>query len=223
MKKSIILFKYTSRSRPDLFFRGLDSIVNNLSDKENYHILCSFDLDDTTMCNVEVTKRLNTYDNLTYYFGTSDSKIQAINRDLFNFKGDWDILVNFSDDQVFLVPGFDEEIRNDIVAAGGFDWFLHYPDSHAKAALPTMSIMGREYYHRNNFIYHPRFQNVYCDNYAMDEAKKLGRYKFVNKSIFDHLHPAWGLAPMDDQYRKTEDKEGYARDKEVYQELKKLL
>ena len=49
MSKKIV-FKYTSRSRPDNFFRGLRSIIDNCVDN-NYEVLCSFDEDDKSMNN----------------------------------------------------------------------------------------------------------------------------------------------------------------------------
>jgi len=128
-----------------------------------------------------------------------------------------------SDDMQFLLPGFDNIIRADMEALGGTDWFLHYPDSHAKERLATLSIIGIDYFKRTGHIYHPKFGSVYCDNWAMEEAKYLGRYQFFNKSIFDHFHPCWGMAPMDDQYRKTEAPEGYEKDRQVFYELMKTL
>jgi len=216
----VILFKYTSRSRPELFFRGLGSIVNNLTDKDNYWIVCTFDLDDSTMFNSDVIRRLNTYKNVAYYFGNGGTKTQVINRDLDKLPK-FDVLVNFSDDQQFLEYGFDDIIRNDFKSAGSTDWFIHYPDSHAKERLATLSIMGYDYFRRTNTIYHPKFISVYSDNWAMIEAQKLDRYKFINKIIFDHFHPAWSMAEMDDQYRKTENPINYEKDRLTFEELKK--
>jgi hypothetical protein len=67
-----------------------------------------------------------------------------------------------------------------------------------------MSILGRDYYKRFNYIYNPEYISLYCDNETMDVAKILGRYKFVNENIFLHLHPAHGNALNDNQYRYTE-------------------
>lgn len=218
---AIILFKYTSRSRPQNFFRGLDSIVNNLANTEDYHVQCTFDLSDVTMYNPAVIARLNTYKNLSYYFGESSNKIDAINKNLDKLPT-FHILVNMSDDQQFLVQGFDDIIRGDMEAAcNDYDMFLHYPDSHAGERLPTMSIMGVAYFKRSGYIYRPEFISVYCDNFAMDEAKALKRHCFINKTIFDHFHPAWGMAPMDDQYKKTEDPVNYEADRQTYYRLKK--
>ncbi len=67
MNDAIILVKYTSRSRPKGFIRGLQSIITNLHDKVNYHIVASFDTDDYSMNNPGIISILNSYKNLTYY------------------------------------------------------------------------------------------------------------------------------------------------------------
>ena len=51
------LFKFPSRGRPDRFFTSLDSIVNNVSDVDYYHVACTLDLDDETMNNPDVIHR----------------------------------------------------------------------------------------------------------------------------------------------------------------------
>jgi len=214
-----ILFKYTSRSRVENFFRGLNSIVDNLANKEDYFILCSFDVDDSAYANSVFVERLAGYKNLRYYFGFSDCKVAAINRDM-PLAPAFDILINFSDDQIFIHPGFDDIIREDF--GGNFDMFLHYPDDNVGHLIPTMSVMGVDYYNRDQYIYHPSYRNVYCDNEAMCAAQMRGKYKFIDKKIFDHLHPAFGRAPLDEQYKKTEEPLGYKIDGENFINRKRL-
>lgn len=219
--KNKIVFKYTSRSRPDNFFRGLDSIVNNLHDTENYYIQCTFDTDDLSMNNKEVIDRLHTYKNLTYYFGESKNKIDAINKNLEKLTDDWSILVNMSDDQIFITQYFDKIIRDQMdYACDDTDMFLHFPDEHTGKVIPTMSIIGKKYFDRTGKIYHPDFKSVYSDNFEMDLAKYLGKYKFINILLYQHLHPCFGLAPMDEQYIKTENPIGYEEDRKTYIRLK---
>jgi hypothetical protein len=67
-----------------------------------------------------------------------------------------------------------------------------------------MSILGRQYFERFGYIYHPDYISLYCDNEQMDVAKLLGCYKYINKNIFHHLHPAYGKAEYDMQYNHTE-------------------
>jgi len=192
-----LLFKYTTRSRRSNFLRGIDSIIDNLADKENYHIYTTFDVDDDKMRPLPEIKG-----NHTYIAGTSKSKIDAINRDMdfINSQYDWDILVNMSDDVVFTEKGFDDIIRKEFER---IDTVLHYPDGNRNDLL-TVSIMDKYYYQRDNYIYNPEYKSLYCDNESMEVAKQRGCYKFVNKVIFNHLHPAYNKGIFDAQYQHTE-------------------
>lgn len=192
-----ILFKYTTRSRRSNFLRGIDSIIDNLADKVNYHIYTTIDTDDDKMRPLP-----EIIGNHTYIAGKSKSKIDAINRDMdyINSNYDWDILVNMSDDVIFIEKGFDNVIRQYI---DNLDQVLHFPDGN-RSDLLTVSIIGREYYKRDNYIYNPEYISLYCDNEAMEVAKLRGCYKFVDKVIFNHLHPAYNKGTFDAQYQFTE-------------------
>ena len=205
-----LLFKYTTRSRRSNFLRGIDSIINNLADKENYHIYTTFDVDDDKMRPLPEIKG-----NHTYIAGTSKSKVDAINRDMdfINSQYDWDVLVNMSDDVVFTEKGFDNIIRDQFISydydgegetsTRNLDQVIHFPDGN-RSDLLTVSIIGREYYNRDNYIYNPEYKSLYCDNEAMEVAKIRGCYKYVDKVIFNHLHPAYSKGVFDAQYQHTE-------------------
>ena len=217
-----LVYNFASRSRPDKFFKVLDNIIS-LAKHDDYEIVCTCDLDDESMFNQTVIDKVNGYDKVRILFGTSKNKIDAINKNL-GLLGEWDILFNVSDDQLFLMEEFDLEVIKDMQQNfTDTDFFLHYPDSHAKDKLPTMSIIGKKYFDRTGVVYNPLFKNVWCDNFAMDEAIFLGKYKFIDKKIFDHYHPVWGMAEWDEQYRRSENIASYAEDNAVYLELKKTL
>lgn len=218
MNTAKILFKYTSRSRPEWFFRGLNSIIDNLHDKENYHVICSFDSDDICMNNMEVIGKLQEYKNLTYHFGTSKSKVDAINRDCDKFPEGFDILINMSDDMIFTSLFFDRIIR--AVFNGNYDQVIHFPDQSVKAALITLSVMGMIYYRRFNYIYFPLYKSLHCDNEFTRVSQILNKYTYIDVQIFKHLHPAWRLAPMDAQYQHTES--FYMVDGALYKEREKI-
>lgn len=213
-KDPIILYKYTSRSRPEQFYRGLTSIINN-SRSSNYKILCSFDKDDPTLNQYLEYLSGVEEDKITICTGASKNKIDAINRDLNSYSENWDILVNMSDDMVFTKDGFDIIIKqafNDNFPT--FDGVVHYPDQDAGQKLMTMSILGKKYYQRFNYIYHPDYTSLWCDNEAMDVAIMLGKYKYFSARIFDHIHPAYGHCQTDEQYKHTES--FFESDKAVY-------
>jgi hypothetical protein len=207
-----ILFKYASRSRTQKFFVGLDNILTNLSDLNNFCILISLDIDDYSMNNKETINRLLEYVNkypekIIIKFGSSKNKIDAINRDVNEIKEkfNFDILVNFSDDMEFIEHSFDEIIRG--------KFFMFYPDTDGNIyfndgftgeRLSTMSIIGRKYYDKFNYIYHPSYHSLWCDNEYTEVAKRNQKLLYFHENIFKHNHPANIGGFMDEQLIKTE-------------------
>jgi hypothetical protein len=168
--KPIILYKFATRSRPKRFQQALDSILNN-ADGTNFRILVTIDDDDEQMQTVSKEPQ---HPSVTFISGVSQSKIHAINRDMeLAMDWDWQILVNFSDDMLITSKNFEPTVREAFYVSGAweYDVFLHLPDGYANERLCTLSIMGREYYKRFNYIYHPSYVSVYCDNEATEVAK----------------------------------------------------
>jgi len=212
-----ILFKYTTRSRRSNFLRGYDSILNKIANREDYHILISVDKDDQSMFPLPVLDG-----NHTFVVGNSKNKIDAINRDLNDFDYDWDILINMSDDMIFSKKGFDDIIRAEFYK--DFNQYLHFNDGNQKSNVCTMHIVGREYYNRFNYIYHPDYISLWSDVENDIVAKQLGCYKYMGDDIklFKHLHPAWGLAPQDALSIKTEDRALWVADEITFNNRKKI-
>jgi hypothetical protein len=211
-EKYKILFKYASRSRTQRFFTGLENILNNLADLNNFCILVSLDLDDVTMNNFTTIQKLTEYvqkypERIVVKYGHSQNKIDAINRDVNEIKDkfNFDILVNFSDDMEFIQHSFDETIRN--------KFFVHYPDTDGNIyfndgfvgdRISTMSIIGRKYYDKFNYIYHPSYHSLWCDNEYTEVAKRNQKLLYFHENIFKHNHPANIGGFMDEQLLKTE-------------------
>lgn len=211
-----ILFKYTSRSRPDLFHRGLSSIFSNC-ESQNFMVLCSLDLDDNTLPEYQSVVKTFPSSHVNVVYGHSKNKIDAINRDLNEYKGRWDILINMSDDMIFTEYGFDTIIRS--AFGTDLDQFIHFSDGFQFKKLCSMTIEGLPYYQRFNYIYNPAYVSLWCDVEAQEVADTLGKYKYMGDHIciLKHLHPSTGHATVDDQYRKTEDKAVWAEDKRTFQ------
>ena len=209
--KPIILYKFATRSRPERFQQALDSIINN-ADGTNFRILVTIDDDDEQM---QKASKEPQHSSVTFISGVSNSKIHAINRDMeLAMDWDWQILVNFSDDMLITSKNFEPTVREAFYVSGAWDYdiFLHLPDGYANERLCTLSIMGREYYKRFNYIYHPSYVSVYCDNEATEVAKRLGRYIYKSVSVYTHLHPSNVNAHWDAQYEKNESPNFYSAD-----------
>ena len=142
-----ILYNYTTRSRRNNFLRGIQSIINNSSDN-NYHILISIENEhhDKKMHPIPVLYCPHEY---KVNPNTPTTKVDAINRDVNECEYEWDIIVNMSDDMVFVQKDFDKIIRENFVDS--LDICLHLPDGN-RSDLITLAVMGREYYKRFNYI-----------------------------------------------------------------------
>jgi len=213
-----ILFKFASRSRPEKFFRCLDNIHLNCKSGE-FIILATLDSDDQTMTGEDAVQRLTGYEKVVADWGTSSSKIDAVNRGMSKIR-EWDILINTSDDMWFTEEGFDDIIREDMKKHfPDLDGVLHYNDGNQKDNVMTMSIMGRKYFERFGYIYHPSYISLWSDMEAMLVARQMDKIVYLgdSKILFRHLHPAWGLCEFDAQYRKTESKETWTADEHNFE------
>jgi hypothetical protein len=212
MKKYKILFKYASRSRTIKFFSGLENIIKNLSDLENFCILVSLDIDDISMNNPSTINKLTDYikknpNKIIVKFGYSKNKIDAINRDVNEVKEkfDFDILVNFSDDMEFIQHSFDDIIRDKFFCHySDTDGNIYFNDGFVGDRISTMSIIGRKYYDRFNYIYHPSYHSLWCDNEYTKVAQINQKIIYFPERIFNHNHPSNVGGFMDEQLIKTE-------------------
>lgn len=224
MNNCKILFKFSSRSRSEKFFKCLDNIISKIDDKENYMIVASLDFDDKTMFNKQVLERLILYvenHKLFPVFGYSKNKIDAINRDMDKFD-DWSICVNTSDDMEFQVQGFDNIIRDKFHQHfPDTDGNIYFNDGYVGDRISTMSIIGKKYFDSekmNGKIYHPSYVSLWCDNEYTEVAKHFNKIAYFNQILYKHNHPANGIGVADEQLKNTEsfsfvDSENYKKRK----------
>ena len=68
------------------------------------------------------------------------------------------------------------------------DHVLFYNDGYCGSKLNTMCILGRKYYERFHYIYHPAYKSLWCDNEFMEVADMLGKQTYYNTCLFRHDH-----------------------------------
>ena len=190
-----ILIKFPTRGRPEKFFDVLDRYVAGIKVRGKTKFLITLDADDLSMNNPAAISRLLSYKDLSYDFGSSASKIHACNRGLNNYletrDSNTDIILLASDDMIPQERGYDEIIRNEMLK--------HYPDTDGclwfsdgyRKDFCTLSIVGRKYYHRFDYLYHPSYKSFYCDNEFTEAAQAAGKIVYIDKVIIKHLHPDW--------------------------------
>ena len=187
------LFKYPCRGREQVFFESLDSLNNNIRDRENYHISLTLDDDDVVLNRPEVIERIMTYPNVSIEWGLSTSKIDAINRSMPDY--DWGVILAWSNDMFATMFGFDDIMRSDMsqqLDLHDYDMLCHFPEPDTKETLNTLYMATRKYYNRFGYIYHPSYKSLWADNDTMSIAKMLNRYHFFGTpGLYVHRNPAY--------------------------------
>jgi len=213
-----ILIKFPTRQRPQKFFTVLNKYYEYANDLDNLSVLVTCDENDSTMNNDKVKEHFSQYSNLKVIFGYSNNKIHAVNRDAEHFP-DYDILLLASDDMIPQVQGYDDIIRNNMETYfPDTDGVLWYNDGHQGNWLNTLSIMGKKYYERFNYIYYPEYKSFYCDNEFTDISKKLSKTQYFDLTIIEHEHPDWGGKTYDDLYSRNGNSKYWNDDKQLYHE-----
>lgn len=218
-KPAVISYIFASRSRSTKFFACLDNI-RAMSNTPDYFVWAKLDTDDLTMNNEAVKERFKYYPELTVKWGISNSKIHAINRSLENLP-ECDILVIQSDDIVWDVKGFDDEIRAAFKQNfPDFSGSVHFPELHAGERTIIVSILGVKLYKRLGYLYWREYESVFADNEFTEVCRLLHKYVFINKQIFLHLHPIWTKEGWDSQYVNSERSEVYKKDGDLFRQRK---
>jgi hypothetical protein len=184
-----LLIKYPTRSRPDTFKNILSEYVKNLSGKYKVKFIISMDSDDGTCNNNPMRyflENMKSKIDLDYYYGHSKNKIDACNRDI--PQNDWKVCILVSDDMIPRVHGFDNIIMNDMNNNfPDLDGALNYNcGGHAYPNVMVLSVIGNPYYKRFNYIYHPDYTSLFCDEEQTVVARSLNKIVDINNKIITH-------------------------------------
>ena len=215
------MVKLPSRGRPEKLLKALDSIVDNIQDKENTFISLTLDTDDNTVNNEEFISRVRTRDaKVSIEWGLSTSKINAVNRSIPDI--DWNVIVIGSDDIFFNIYGFDSIIRAEMTTHfPDGDGYLHFHEKDSSIALCVMTVCDKKYYSRFGYIYHEDYHSLFCDNEQMEVAKILGRYVYVSYPIMEHKNPAYTeYNEVRDEMFNMQQEIGWTKDQATYHERK---
>ena len=207
-----LLIKFPTRNRPNKFLNTLIKYINYLDDKTT-KIIITCDNDDISMKDDYIKEVILNYYNVSILFGNHNSKIEAVNADLTDVN--FDIVLLASDDMIPMVKGYDTIIKQKMMEFyPDTDGVLWFNDGYQGNRLNTLSIMGKKYYDRFNYIYNPDYLSVWCDNEFMDVANMLNKQTYIDEVIIKHEHPDWGFGNRDETHSLNSAHE--AHDRMVY-------
>jgi len=179
-----ILVKFPTRERSGKFNLLIRQYISMQSTQDViYFITLDSNCPDLDRY-IEICQELG----LTYSIGESKGKIHACNRDINDAQlPKWDILVLASDDMHPQTHSWDQVLIDEMKEHfPDTDGVLYHSDGYTK--LNTMCIMGRKYFDRFGYIYHPDYKSLWCDNEFMEVSRKLGKEKYFDLVLFKHEH-----------------------------------
>lgn len=195
-----ILIKFPTRNRLDKFFYALDRYYEYANDNDNLSVLVSCDTDDNVMNSPKTLERLSLYKNLSVDFSDNKSKIEAVNKNV--PRDGYDIILLASDDMIPIVKGYDQIIRDRMrlhyLDTDGVLWFN---DGLQGSRLNTLCILGKKYYDRFGYIYHPEYKSLYADNEFTEVSVNLGKVTYFNDIIIKHEHYSIDESKNDELYK----------------------
>lgn len=182
-----ILIQFPTRERTEKFFSVLQQYyakADNVSDCL-FHIV--IDADDLSMNSATVLAKLAGMRNCIYTISNTPGKIKAINT--MPADRSWDIVLLLSDDMIVQAKGWDTHIRTKMKQYfPSTDGVLWYNDGFVGDRLNTLVCMGKRYYERFNYIYHPSYISLWSDNEFTEVAKALKKQVYIAECIIRHEH-----------------------------------
>lgn len=182
-----------------------------LSGEHDISFVVTCDFTDYRMNNPRMRSWLKDFGksaDLSYYFGWSWTKIQAVNANLKHEKAD--VLLLASDDMNPQVQGYDSKI---------FEAFAkHFPDYRGAIKfhdgirdddLITYPVMGWPLYRSFGYIYHPAYLSVYSDNEQTESFKALNCLAIDETCLLRH---EWTKAHVDLLQMRNDNGLMYRRD-----------
>jgi len=217
-----ILVKMPSRGRPQQMIKALSKTIALSQDSRNIVYQLTLDDNDKSTNNDNFDKtieKLREFANIIVVRGVSTGKIHACNRDMNIAPPGWDIVLLLSDDMMCEVDGWDEILRKDMADLyPDTDGLLFYNDGFTQDKLNTLTIMGYKYFKRFDYLYHPSYKSLWCDNELMEVGYMLGKQVYNPKILFKHEHPA-NMGTFADALYQENDKY-YLADKRNYDKRK---
>ena len=216
------LIKFPTRERKTKFFSVLDTYIKKAKNVKKIGFLITLDLDDSTMNTESVREQLESYKKdgikIAYFYGNSKTKVEAINSNMDRVP-DWDIVLLASDDMIPVEDGYDEIIRQDMLEHfSDTDGVLWYSDA-GQNRINTLCILGKKYFDRFGYIYHPDYISLWCDNEFTDVSVKLNKVYKSDKVLIEHAHPVYNKCQYDYLYARNESYKDI--DKATYEKRKK--
>lgn len=173
-----------TRRRPAIFMDALDSALNLARDPKSLEVLVRLDYDDFRL--QEYLARVPVrcpWARLVIGPRLTVGAAAPLNDLVQSARGD--VIVCFADDNKFLTPRWDDEVRR--VVGNNPDKLIFFPkDNYLDEEQATNFIVRRKWIEIVGFLLPPQFNHLYADTWVEDVAKKAGVLHYMPEVVIQH-------------------------------------
>ncbi|HBR70464.1 TPA: hypothetical protein DIC20_03900 [Candidatus Dependentiae bacterium] len=178
-----ILFKMQTNLQKERFFEHLTKYCQLLSNKYQYKFLISGDPNLSETNNHRAINRLQKQASFNFKSSQNKSIAEAYNQGI--AQESFDILIIANDNLVPTQRNYDDRIVNMILKNfPDLDGILYFNNGTPKDELNKCLIIGKQYYERFKYIYHPHYKTSICVKEFTNVAQLLKKVSISNEMLF---------------------------------------
>ena len=113
-----------------------------------------------------------------------------------------DVFLTSNDDQVFISPGWDTRLDDEIGHYPDNIFCLWFNDEWESEKFCTFPIVSRKWIETLGYLQFPFFEHYFADAWIWMLAKAIDRTHYIGDIIVEHRHWKTGKSPKDPTYEK---------------------
>lgn len=134
-----------------------------------------------------------------------------------------DFYMYLSDDFLFRTKDWDARVLEAFNGWPDRVGIVYCNDLYQKEKLATEATLSGRLVDALGYVCPPAFQHLYVDNFVVDLGRALGRLKYLENVLIEHMHPDAGKARKDEGYKRVNSRRMFKRDKGAYEEMRSQL
>ncbi|MEV2236698.1 hypothetical protein [Micromonospora sp. NPDC049891] len=128
---------------------------------------------------------------------------------------DYPVVGFAGDDHLPRTPGWVDRYLHELADLG--TGIVYGDDGYQGERLPTQWAMTADIIRTLDRMVPAPVEHLYCDNSVLDLGRAADCIRYLPDVLIEHMHPVAGKADSDDQYRRVNGRDQYARDRRTYQ------
>jgi len=198
---------HATRGRPAMAYKARATWLDRAADPDAIEHIFALDLDDET---------IGPFITCRHVINPGAGPVAAWNKAARFSKGE--ILIQLSDD--WQPPMHWDKLILKAMGDTSKPAVLAVSDGHRTDNLLCMAILTRARYEQQGYLFDPAFFSMFSDNHFTDRAYADGVVIEAKEIVIEHMHPAFGLAEMDETYARSNAPANYEAGLATYEKLK---